>query len=591
MPITTKQLNEILEIIRQASHSLSVITSGYEITPEQLQQLVADGWITADEAAAVHISLPPGYVPSKTPKKPPKESAETLIGTSFELGRLRAIDQQRAETMDFDAFKEYIKKNPVPLGRVEELAKDHAVKRAGEYCVALGNRYSGEVIGQKSIADEQVAKEFAQVIKDEVQEAIVKKESISKLTTNLRQKTEDWSRDWARIANTEMQLAYESGFLQKNKEEHGDAAMMAKVPEPGACKDCLRLYLDENKKPRIMPLSWWEAQGQSNYGRKRADWLPVTGAMHPWCRCSLIRVPKNAVFNDDWQLVHKRSLQSKGVQKSYKLQGRKKFLGMDISIENRTGSVRRWYDPHEKKSGETKMLFPYGYIRLTEGSDGDHIDCYVGPNENAKFVYIVHQLKAPDFKKFDEDKVMLGFDSRLAAKLAYLSHYDDKRFFGKMIAVEAKKFAKNVLDGKYRDGKKLKKAAEYKGSTGEMKPFHAIGKVGGGSMAVGGLMAVNEQLQQFKELRKPNHVGAVDFRKEKEKKHRKSTERAQKKLDALKAMAENFSYVSRGSKEFEVKKVQRDPVPARIQLAKQIKKVKRQQKTYSQKPLMEMTEL
>ena len=131
--------------------------------------------------------------------------------------------------------------------------------------------------------------------------------------------------------------------------------------------------------------------------------------------------------------------------KAYKLSRRLKFRGLDVSIETDKGELRHWYDPHNKKKGSTKMTHAYGYIRRTKGVDGDHLDVYVGPNELAKNVYVVHQMKAPDFKKYDEDKCMMGFDSAEAAKAAYLHNFDDPRFFGSMSTIPFEKFKEKAL--------------------------------------------------------------------------------------------------------------------------------------------------
>lgn len=148
---------------------------------------------------------------------------------------------------------------------------------------------------------------------------------------------------------------------------------------------------------------------------------------------------------------------------AYKLQGRTTFQGLSISIENRKGSVRRWYDPHGKEKGSTKMHFAYGYIRRTEGTDGDHVDVYIGPQADASHAFIVDQMKKPEgdikkdgkpWTKFDEQKVMLGFPSAAAAKAAYLKQYDDPRFFGTMKAMPMSEFIKKVLDKKSH-GKKV----------------------------------------------------------------------------------------------------------------------------------------
>jgi hypothetical protein len=138
----------------------------------------------------------------------------------------------------------------------------------------------------------------------------------------------------------------------------------------------------------------------------------------------------------------------KSLFKGFALQGKINFQGFPISIENKKGSTRKWYDPHGKESGETKMHFDYGYIRRTKGTDGDHVDVYVGPNEDADTVYVVHQMKKPDFKKYDEDKVMMGFGTAKEAKVAYLKQYDDPKFFGSMTSIPVEEFRKKVMDKK-----------------------------------------------------------------------------------------------------------------------------------------------
>lgn len=134
------------------------------------------------------------------------------------------------------------------------------------------------------------------------------------------------------------------------------------------------------------------------------------------------------------------------IQKARKIQGRVDFQGLPISVENRKGAVRSGVDP-DGSEWRTKMEYPYGYIRLTEGTDGDHVDCYVGPNRESRNVYVVHQVE-PTTGRYDEDKVMLGFDSAAQAKRAYLKHYDDPRFFGSMDEMDIDQFKERVYQSK-----------------------------------------------------------------------------------------------------------------------------------------------
>lgn len=120
-----------------------------------------------------------------------------------------------------------------------------------------------------------------------------------------------------------------------------------------------------------------------------------------------------------------------------------RFQGLDISIENPAGSIRSGRDPggHEWR---VQMRHHYGYIRGSLGVDGDHVDCYVGPDSEADTAYIVHQRKAGKWNEFDEDKVMLGFLSEEAARAAYLAHYDDPRFLGPITAMPMEEFKGKV---------------------------------------------------------------------------------------------------------------------------------------------------
>ncbi|GHT90004.1 hypothetical protein FACS1894137_19360 [Spirochaetia bacterium] len=100
------------------------------------------------------------------------------------------------------------------------------------------------------------------------------------------------------------------------------------------------------------------------------------------------------------------------------------------------------------------MYFDYGYIRGTEGVDGDHVDVYIGPDEEASSVYIVHQ-NDPVTGKYDEDKVMLGFPSLHDARAAYLKQYDRPGFLGKVDIMSIEEFREKALSKQYH-GKMVK---------------------------------------------------------------------------------------------------------------------------------------
>ena len=137
------------------------------------------------------------------------------------------------------------------------------------------------------------------------------------------------------------------------------------------------------------------------------------------------------------------------------LQDRIVFRNLQISIENKAGSFREWYDPNNDEHGKTKMLYPYGYIRMSEGMDGDHVDCFIGPNEKAENVYVITTNKAPDFKVEDEQKCMLGFDSEKQARDIFAKHYTKAGFFRSIKTLRYTDFEAKVLATKDATRKKI----------------------------------------------------------------------------------------------------------------------------------------
>lgn len=119
---------------------------------------------------------------------------------------------------------------------------------------------------------------------------------------------------------------------------------------------------------------------------------------------------------------------------NYKM-GHVKVGAFDVTIENPKGSERSGTDANGKK-WSVKMKNTYGYIRGTEGVDGDHIDVFLAEDMDkwdGKYVFVVDQYN-PD-GTFDEHKVMLGFNSMEEARSAYLSNYEKGWENGRRIVV------------------------------------------------------------------------------------------------------------------------------------------------------------
>lgn len=71
---------------------------------------------------------------------------------------------------------------------------------------------------------------------------------------------------------------------------------------------------------------------------------------------------------------------------------RREYAGLPIAIEHRAGSTRTWEDA-DGQTGSTLMRHDYGFVEGHMGADGEELDVYLGPNESAPDVHIVHQLE------------------------------------------------------------------------------------------------------------------------------------------------------------------------------------------------------
>ncbi len=99
------------------------------------------------------------------------------------------------------------------------------------------------------------------------------------------------------------------------------------------------------------------------------------------------------------------------------------LLGLDIALENPKGSTRSGTD-QDGRPWQSTMAHDYGYIKRTQGADGDHVDVFIGDKPESEMVYVVDQVD-PKTGKFDEHKVMMGFADEQAARAGYLGNYEE----------------------------------------------------------------------------------------------------------------------------------------------------------------------
>jgi len=117
-----------------------------------------------------------------------------------------------------------------------------------------------------------------------------------------------------------------------------------------------------------------------------------------------------------------------------------KLHGLAICIETPKGQRRRPDWP--------EMPADYGYIKRTNGADGEGVDVFVGPHRQSEMVYVIdHCCKDGSF---DEHKVMLGYTNNRKALEAFKSSYDKGCKVGKVTAMTINQFKEWLKNGDLR---------------------------------------------------------------------------------------------------------------------------------------------
>jgi hypothetical protein len=151
-------------------------------------------------------------------------------------------------------------------------------------------------------ADEELRVDVRERVRTATADAVARHKSAQELASDLGHATGDWSRNWDRIATTELQGAYNEGVVVEAIRFGGPEVRIARIPEPGACEACRGAFLDGEGRPRIFTAEELINNG-TNVGRKRADWQPTLWPQHPNCACDTQEVPDGLAFNDAWEMV------------------------------------------------------------------------------------------------------------------------------------------------------------------------------------------------------------------------------------------------------------------------------------------------
>lgn len=266
------------------------------------------------------------------PTAPPTGIMEQLHVFGAYLAHAKQAEERGGlENMSAAEFTGWVAKHPIPRTEQEVRAARFSAARGAEYVVGLGNRVGAQVGTSLIEDDHELDRRLRGLMRDAVSAKLGDpaaaqrlrdagaedglgptffedefRASVRRTASNIGHATGDWARDVQRIAHTETHRAVEEGIKEswQAQEDSKPPAqrkpiLVYKLPRPSACKDCVRLHLDAGA-PRIFDLADLQANG-TNVGVPRASWQAVVGPTHPWCACSLHRVPSLVTMPPGWK--------------------------------------------------------------------------------------------------------------------------------------------------------------------------------------------------------------------------------------------------------------------------------------------------
>jgi hypothetical protein len=283
MSLSKAQLEQVLEAIRRHFNGFVFEAIGERaLTPAEIEQLQRLGLL--------------------------KNSVRNMIADPVLVGRLVAlIPPARRTSLSLEEALKAVKKVS-PMTAVEKKAVEFAQEHAGTYIKGIRDM----VLRDTTAASSRASGAALLAVRRGVSEAIANRETVGELKTRLFDLIDNRSKDWQRVAHTEINSALQHGIHSEILAQGGPDQLVYKRPSPGACKHCKRVYLKDDGTPRVFKLS---QLADTNVGLRAVDWEPTIGSVHPWCSCQLMVIPEG--YNFRRTMTVKQDFEFDGV--SYKI--------------------------------------------------------------------------------------------------------------------------------------------------------------------------------------------------------------------------------------------------------------------------------
>ena len=226
-----------------------------------------------------------------------------LVTDAYKYGKLGTLSGKSLEKMSKKDVEKLMKE--LTLTPAQKNSVEFAQIKAQQHLDTLQAKITSTVV---SLAVQDQMNMYS-AVKTVIPKAMEENTPRYKVIQQLREQSQDWERDWHRVAHTEMWDAKVNGEAnailngESPLSKKGKDTRVFKRPSPNACPICKKLYLEKGtNKPIVWRLEDLMANG-TNYGKKQADWKATLGTVHPNCMCPLSVLPDGYHLDDNGTMV------------------------------------------------------------------------------------------------------------------------------------------------------------------------------------------------------------------------------------------------------------------------------------------------
>lgn len=226
---------------------------------------------------------------SKLPK-------QTQLEHAYKFGMIAdGLKYKRTAKFNYNSLKKYIADGKfTPLNDIEKATLEVLKHQMYKDVSNLKNKQINDLY-QISITKHQDHK-LKTIIKKEAINAVTNKSTVEEFSKALAKKSEDWNRDFGRIADYVMHSAYNHGKAMEILKRIGAKAKIWYSVKNDACNHCKRVYLNKNGEPKIFTVLDVMSNG-SNIGVKPDNYKPTLYSLHPFCRCEANEYIENTIWD------------------------------------------------------------------------------------------------------------------------------------------------------------------------------------------------------------------------------------------------------------------------------------------------------